>query len=62
MIAHDAVTHFIHKLAAAGRTHQIHVSVLSNGVCDMLDFRSKFRNGVRNMPTEQGTHFTRVIL
>ena len=62
MILRDAVTYFIHKLAAAGRTPQIHVSVFSNDVCAMLDFRSKFRNGVRNVPTGQGIHFTRVIL
>ena len=62
MIVHNAGTYFIHKLAAAGRTPQIHVSVSSNGVCAMLDFRSKFRNGVRSIHTEQSTHFTRVFL
>jgi len=62
VILHDAVTYFIHKLAAPGCTPLIHVSVFCNGVCAVLDFRPKFRNGVRNIPTGQGTHCTRVIL
>jgi len=62
VIVHNAGTYFIHKLAAAGRTPQIHVSVFCNGVCAMLYFRFKFRSGVRNIPPGQGSHCTRVNL
>ena len=62
MFLHNAVTYFIHKLAAAGRTPQIHVSVFCNGVCAMLYFRVKFRSGVRNIPPGQGSHCTGVTL
>jgi len=61
VILHDAVIYFIDNLAAASRTPQSHVSDFYYGICDMLDFRSKFRNGVQNIPPGQGTQCTRVI-
>ena len=62
VILHDAVIYFIDNLAAAGRTPQSQVSVFCNGSCDTLDFRSKFRNSVQNIPPGQGTKCTRVIM